>query len=60
MGARRAIIPGITGQDGSCQPNPKFGRKAKTDFLKRVLKMVAADCAGEGVEFSLHAAAEAR
>jgi len=38
----------------------KFGWKAKTDFKDLVLEMVAADCAGEGVEFPLHAAAEAR
>jgi len=44
----------------SARARAKFGWKAKTDFKDLVLEMVAADCAGEGVEFPLHAAAEAR
>jgi GDPmannose 4,6-dehydratase len=44
----------------SAKARAKFGWKAKTDFKDLVLEMVAADCAGEGVEFPLHAAAEAR
>jgi GDPmannose 4,6-dehydratase len=46
---------------GDCfKARAKFGWQAKTGFKELVLEMVAADCAGEGVEFPLRAAAEAR
>jgi len=44
----------------SSKARAKFGWKAKTGFKDLVREMVAADCAGEGVEFPLHAAAKAR
>jgi GDPmannose 4,6-dehydratase len=44
----------------SFKAHAKFRWKAKTGFKDLVREMVAADCAGEGVEFPLHATAEAR